>query len=151
MTQHPITLDVRATDRGVEVKAAASIGRAFEGAKSLQAELRCIEIEYASVLAAASGALASAGKGRLRDPRAFWFAGKYLCEFIGRLESNGFYLVEKNVTLAKHLAISRASVEKIMSFLRRYKDPLEIDTSVPWSAYRDNKEHLRRTARRRKR
>jgi len=140
MTQYPVVLEVEETAAGWRVRAATAIERALERPTSLQAELRCIELDYQATLAAVREALASAGKGRDRDPRAFWYAGKYLADFIGRLESHGFYLVEKNIAPARHLGISRASVEKMMAFYQRYPDPFQIDTSVPWSAYRDNKE-----------
>ena len=139
-TQYPVVLEVKTTEKGLQVQAATSIDRALENGKSLQAELRCIEVDYRTTLAGVKEALGSAGKGRFRDPRAFWFAGKYLAEFIARVESHGFYLVGKNITPAKHLGISRASVEKMMSFYGRYADPFLIDISVPWTLYRDNKE-----------
>ena len=140
MTRYPVVLTVAVTDRRADVKATTSIDRALDGGKSLQAELRCIEIDYGTTLAAVKQSLASAAKGRFRDPRGSWFAGKYLADFIARLESHGFYLVGKNTTPARHLDSSRASVEKMMAFYHRYPDPFEIDTSVPWSKYRDNKE-----------
>ena len=143
MTQYPIVLEIEETDKGQRVRATTSVSRALEEAKTLQAELRCIEVDYRTTLAAAKAALASAGSGRYRDPRAYWFAGKHLAEFIDRLESHGFYLVEKNITPAKHLGISRASVEKMMAFYQRYPDPFKIDVSIPWSVYRDNKETVR--------
>jgi hypothetical protein len=139
-TQYPVVLEVKAADKGIQVQATTSIDRALRDAKSLQAQLRCIEVDYRTTLAAVREALGSTGKGCFRDPRAFWFAGKYLTEFIARLESHAFYLVEKNITPAKHLGISRASVEKMMAFYGRYPDPFRIDTSVPWALYRDNKE-----------
>lgn len=140
MSQYPIVLEVKINDNGVQVRATTAIERALKNAKSLEAELRCIELDYGSTLAAVRGALGSAAKGRLRDPRAFWFAGKYLAEFLGRLESHGFYLVDKNKTPAKHLGISRASVEKMIAFYSRYDDPFQIDASVAWCVYRDNRE-----------
>ena len=63
-------------------------------------------------------ALASAGEGLFRDSRAYWFAGKYLADFVSRLESHGFYLVDKNKTPAKHLDISRASVSSSWALWR---------------------------------
>jgi hypothetical protein len=140
MMQYPVVLAIEETQGGQRVRATTAIERALEHPASLQAELRCIEVDYRTTLAAVKGALASAGKGRYRDPRAFWFAGKHLAEFIARLESHGFYLVEKNITPAKHLGISRASVEKMISFYQRYPDPFKIDASVSWSTYRDNRE-----------
>jgi hypothetical protein len=140
MTQYPVVIEVKTSEGRLQVQAATSIDRAFEAPQSLQAELRCIEVDYQTTLAAVQQALASAGKGRYRDPRAFWFAGKYLAEFITRLEAHGFYLVEKNIAPARHLGISRASVEKMIAFYQRYPDPFKIDASVPWSTYRDNRE-----------
>ena len=140
MTQYPIVLEARVTDAGIEAKATTSLDRAMGAARPLEADLRCIEIDYQATLAAVKGALASAGDGLFRDPRAYWFAGKYLAEFLDRLQGHGFYLVEKNIAPATHLGISRASVEKMIAFFRRYPNPFEIDTSVPWSRYRDNAE-----------
>ncbi len=140
MTQYPIVLEVKETDKGLRIRATTSVSRALEQAKSLQSELRCIELDYGATLAAVREALASAGKRGHRDPRAYWFAGKYLAEFIGRLEGHGFYLVGKNTTPAEHIGMSRASVEKMMAFYQRYPDPFKIDRSVPWSKYRDNRE-----------
>ena len=140
MTHYPVALEVQKTETGLRVRATTAIERALEHAGSLQAELRCIELDYQTTLAAVREALASAGTARYRDPRAFWFAGKYLAEFIARLEAHGFYLVEKNIAPARHLGISRASVEKMIAFHQRYPDPFKIDTSIPWCAYRDNKE-----------
>ena len=140
MIQYPVALNVTATEKGLRVEASTSIERALRDARTLEAELHCIEVDYQVTLVAVKAVLAAAGRGRHRDPRAYWFAGKYLAEFIARLEAHGFYLVEKNRTPARHLGISRASVEKMMAFYQRYPDPFKIDTSVPWSKYRDNKE-----------
>ena len=140
MRQYPVVLEVRVTDKGEQVRATTDIERAMKNAKSLEDELRCIELDYSSTLAAVRGLLGSTGKGRFRDPRVFWFVGKFLAEFIRRLELHGFYLVDKNKTPAKHLGISRASIEKMIAFYRRYDDPFQIDVSVPWCVYRDNKE-----------
>ncbi|MGO8703448.1 MAG: hypothetical protein ACLQVA_06485 [Candidatus Brocadiia bacterium] len=146
MTQYPVVLEAKVTDAGVEVKATTSLGRAMGAARPLEADLRCIEIDYQTTLAAVKGALSSARDGRYRDPRAYWFAGKYLAEFLDRLQGHGFYLVEKNIAPATHLGISRASVEKMIAFFHRYPNPFEIDTSVPWSKYRDNIEGSMNTA-----
>jgi hypothetical protein len=140
MRQYPVVLELKKTDKGLEVRATTSIERALENAKWLEAELRCIELDYQVTLSAVKGALSWGNKGRFNDPRAFWFVGKYLGEFVGRLESHGFYLVGKNTTPAKHLGISKSSIEKMIAFYRRYADPFKIDVSVPWSRYRDNKE-----------
>lgn len=142
MRQYPVVLELKKKDRGLQVQATTSVERALENAKSLQSELRCIELDYNITLAAVKQALASVEEDRFRDPRAFWYAGKYLAEFIARLQSHGFYLVGKNTTPAEHLGISKSSVEKMMAFYHRYPDPYQIDISIPWSKYRDNKEAL---------
>lgn len=140
MTQYPVALEMRTTAKGTAIKATTSVDRVLDGARSLEEELRCIEIDYRTALAAAKEALASAGTGRFRNARSYWFAGKYVAEFIDRLGSRGFYLVGKNKTPAEHLGISKSSVAKMIAFYRRYPDPFEIDVSTPWSVYRDNKE-----------
>lgn len=140
MKQYPVVLEVKVDGDALQVKATTSIERALENGRSLQAELRCIELDYQITLSAMKQALALGSRERSGNPRAFWFAGMYLGKFLKRLESHGFYLVGKNTTPAKHLGMSRASVEKILAFYRRYDDPFKIDTSIPWSTYRDNKE-----------
>ena len=144
MTQYPVILDLRDSGDQTQVTATTSIDRALDDAESLHAELRCIEIDYRTTLAGVRQALASAGTGKDLDPRAFWFAGKCLVEFVERLESHGFYLVGKNETPARHLSMSKSSVWKMMAFYRRYPDVFKIDLSIPWSVYRDNKEHQKR-------
>lgn len=138
--QYPVILEVMTANEGLRVRATTSIERALDDAKSLQEDLRCIELDYSTTLTAVNAALAAGRNSRSRDPRPFWYAGKYLSDFITRLNSHGFYLVKKNITPAEHLGISRASVEKMMAFYRRYPDPFKINASVPWSTYRDNKE-----------
>ena len=145
MRQYPVVLELKKKDKGLQVQATTSVERALENANSLQAELHCIELDYNITLAAVKQALASVEEERFRDPRAFWYAGKYLVEFIARLQSHGFYLVGKNTTPAEHLGISRASVAKMMAFYNRYPDPYKIDISISWSKYRDNKEALIKT------
>jgi hypothetical protein len=140
MTQYPLMLDLTTSGNKTRVRATTAIDRALDGGESLQAVLRCIEIDYRATIAAVRAALASAGAGKSREPRAYWFAGKWLAEFIERLEAQGFYLVGKNRTPARHVGKSTSSVGKMMAFYRRHPDPFKIDTSVPWSTYRDNKE-----------
>jgi hypothetical protein len=140
MTQHPLVLEVTTAGGRTQVKATTSIERALEGGRSLEAELRFVEIDYRATLAGDGAALASAGRGRYRDARAYWLAGKYLADFMDRLEAQGFYLVEMNETPARHLGVSKSSVYKAIAFYRRHPDPRKIDLSIPWSAYRDNKE-----------
>ena len=143
MRQYPVILEVKKTDKDLEVRATTSIERALENAKWLESELRCIELDYQVTIAAVKRALSWGNKERFKDSRAFWFAGKYMAEFVARLESHGFYLVGKNTTPAKHLGISKSSVEKMIAFYSRYSDPFKIDVSVPWCIYRDNKEARR--------
>jgi len=140
MILHPVVLEIERDAKGERIRASTSVDRALTDARSLEADLRCIELDYGITLAAVRQALTAAASGRRRDPRAFWFAGKHLTDFMGRLELRGFYLVDKNKTPARHLGLSRASVEKMLAFCRRYADPFAIDPSVPWSRYRDNKD-----------
>jgi hypothetical protein len=140
MTQYPVVLEAKTGGDRITVKATTSIERALTGDKSIEAELRFIEMDYQATLAAAHAALASAGTGLGRDPRAYWLVGKYLADFMDRLEAHGFYLVDMNKTPARHLGMSESSIGKIIAFYRRYPDPRTIDLSVPWSTYRDNKE-----------
>jgi hypothetical protein len=141
MTQYPLMLEVREQKGRHVVKATTSIERALEGGDSLQGDLRLVEVDYAVTLAAIKAALAAAGRGRTRDLRAYWFAGKHLSDFLDRLESSGFYLVGKNTTPARHLGISSSSIWRMLSFYRHHPDPSTIDTSVPWSTYREHPEH----------
>jgi hypothetical protein len=140
MTQYPVVLETKAAGDKTRVKATTSIERALADDKSLEAELRFIEIDYQASIAAARTALASAGTGMYRDQRAYWLAGKYLADFMERLERHGFYLVDMNKTPARHLGMSESSIKRIIAFYRRYPDPRRIDLKIPWSTYRDNKE-----------
>ena len=140
MTEYPVVLEAKTTGDSVKVKATTSIERALTGDRSLEAELRFIEMDYQATLGGARAALGSAGTGRRRDARAYWLAGKYLADFMDRLEAHGFYLVDMNKTPARHLGMSGSSISKAIAFYRRYPDPFSIDTSIPWSTYRDNKE-----------
>lgn len=140
MTHYPIVLEAKGVGGAFKVKATTSIERALTDDKSIEAELRFIEMDYEATLAAARAALSAAGKGMKRDPRAYWLAGKYLADFMDRLDGHGFYLVDPNETPARHLGTSASSVYKAIAFYRRYPDPSSIDLSIPWSTYRDNKE-----------
>jgi len=140
MTQHPLALQVVETPKGTMIKASTSLEKAVQDPERLQDRLRCIEIRYRATLAAIKECLACAGKGTNKDPRAYWFAGMYMAQFLETVETMGFYVLKKNITLAKHLGISRASVEKMIAFYKRYSDPAVLDMSIPWTAYRDNKE-----------
>jgi hypothetical protein len=140
MTQYPVVIRVVGEGDGMQVKATTSVELALKGGKSLEAELSCIEIDYQAMLAAVRAALVSAGKGKSRDPRAYWFAGKYLAEFMERLEAHGFYLVGKNTTPAAHLGMSASSVKRMIAFHGRYRDPFSIDPTVPLTAYREHRE-----------
>jgi hypothetical protein len=133
-------LEATESQAGTRVRASTSLERALTDAQRLHAQLRCIEFDYAATLGAAKECLAASGRASNKDPRAYWFAGKYMADFLRRIEAKGFYLADKNHTLAAHVGISRASVEKILSFHSRYQDPTGIDVSIPWSVYRDNKE-----------
>jgi hypothetical protein len=140
MTQFPVALETKSSGDIIRVKATTSVERALTGDKSIEAELRFIEMDYQASLAAARAALASAGTGARRDARAYWLVGKHLADFMDRLEAHGFYLVEPNETPARHLGISGSSVYRAIAFYRRYRDPRSIDLAIPWSIYRDNKE-----------
>jgi hypothetical protein len=124
-------------------KATTSLDKATKDVKGLKDALRGIEIDYAATIAAARRAISDGHRARGSDSRAYWLAGKQLNDFLRRLESQGHYLVRKNHTMAAHLGIGRASVEKIISFHLRYESPSKIDLSIPWGVYRDNKEASR--------
>jgi hypothetical protein len=140
MTLHPVALETKSSGDELVVKATTSVELAFSGDKSIEAELRFVEMDYQASLAAARAALRTAGTGSNRDPRAYWLVGKHLAGFMDRLGDHGFYLVEPNETPARDLGISGSSVYKAIAFYRRYPDPRSIDLTIPWSAYRDNKE-----------
>lgn len=139
MTLFPLVIQSVQGEAGGVMRASTSVERALADAQGLGAQLRCIELDYAATLGAARACLADSGKANDKDPRAYWYAGKYIAEFLRRIEAKGFYLADKNHTLAAHLGISRASVEKILAFHSRYRDPAAIDLRVPWTVYRDNK------------
>jgi len=141
--EYPIIIEMVPDGDGMQARATTSIERAFEAGRSIEDELRSVETDYESTIAGVREALASAGTGRSRDSRAYWLAGRLLAGFMTRLEQRGFYLVDKNGTPARHVGVSKTSVGKMIAFHRRYPDPSLIDTSIPWSVYRDNRE-LRR-------
>jgi hypothetical protein len=139
MTRYPVDIRVTSAGETFRVKAATSIDKVVQGTRNLESELRGIETDYAVTLAAVARALKEGHRARGSDPRAYWLAGKHLHDFLTRLESQGYYLVRKNHSMAKALGIGRASVEKIISFYLRYESPLKIDLSIPWATHRDNK------------
>ncbi len=140
MTQYPVVIEVTGTGDRSRVKATTSIERALEGGRSIEADLRFVEMDYQATLAGAGAALASAGRSRYRDPRAYWLAGRFLADFLDRLEMHDFYLVDMNKAPARHLGVSESSIKRIIAFYRRYPDQRNIDMTIPWSTYRDNKE-----------
>lgn len=140
MTVYPVVIHAKQEKDQLSFKATTSLDKATKDVKGLKQALRGIEIDYAATIAAARRAIKDGHRARGSDPRAYWLAGKYLHDFLTRLEAQRYYLVRKNHTMAAHLGIGRASVEKIISFHLRYESPSKIDLSIPWGVYRDNRE-----------
>jgi hypothetical protein len=120
-------------------KAAAAIEKLRVSSGNFFAELKCAEIDYEITLATAKKALSLSAANKRSDPRAYWFVGKALNDYLARLEEMGFYLLKQNRTFSRDLGISESSVKKILAFQRRYPNLTMIDSSIPWSRYRDNK------------
>lgn len=119
-------------------KATTSIDKVREAPTDIHAQLAYLEEDYSILIDAVRSCLVAANRQRKVNPRLMWLAGDYLYNFLKRLDGFGFYLVRQNHTLARDVGISRASVEKVISFRRRFPRLSLIDPTIPWNKYRDN-------------
>lgn len=129
----------------IKFKAAASMDKLFHDAAPLERQLEAIEMAYTIALAGTCKALEMSKIGTKTDPRAYWFAAEKLKEFTGYLIKMGFYLEDENDTFARDLEIAKSSLIKIRSFYNRMPDILQIDPSITWNFYRENKAPLQKS------
>jgi hypothetical protein len=136
---HPIKILAVPSDGHRKFVAGTSLAGVADDPDSTRFLLQGIELEYRTAVAAAREALQTARRGRRVDPRAYWWAAKYINDFLERLKSYGFFLENASQTLCRDLAVSRSSITKMLAFYRRVPDPGRIDPAVSWNRYRENK------------
>jgi len=122
------------------IRATTSVERLAQPSRGVERDLRAVELDYAVTLAAVKEALAQAARPEHRhDPRAYWLAGGAILSLVDRMSENGFYLVRQNATLARDLGLAEVSVRKVVAFRRRFPRISDVDPSIPWAKYRDNR------------
>ncbi len=122
------------------IRATTSVERLAQPSRGVERDLRAVELDYAVTLAAVREALTQAARPEHRhDARAYWLAGSAILSLLDRLSENGFYLVRQNATLARDLGLAEVSVRKVVAFRRRFPRISDVDPSIPWAKYRDNR------------
>ncbi|MBM4175554.1 MAG: hypothetical protein FJ213_05190 [Ignavibacteria bacterium] len=138
-------LPIRIIKQGGNLKATTSVDTLYDNRKSIRQELGYIEQDYGSLVRVLRELLTSSKSAQKSDPRILWLIGDYLLSFFERLDSLGFYLVKQNETVARDISTSESSIEKILSFRRRFSFISLVDSSIPWSQYRENKVPIKQT------
>ena len=120
-------------------KATTSIEKLVEKSDNTRQALAYVQQDYQLLIEAIRCILNMTFRVKNSDPRLYWLVGDHIIRFLDRIDDIGFYLLEQNQTLARDTGISKVSIEKIVSFRRRFRRLSSIDPSILWSEYRDNK------------
>jgi len=130
---------VKIVKHGASFKVTTSVDSVYENRRNIRHELDYIEHDYFALIKVLHELHSRSKITQKSDPRSFWLIGEYVISFLQRLDSLGFYLVKQNATIARDISMSESSIEKILSFRKRFPFISLIDPAIPWSQYRDNK------------
>lgn len=109
---------------------------------NIRLELSFIEYDYILLTETLKRILSTLSKEKKKDPRLFWLIGDFIINYSDRLSDMGYYLMNQNKTIARDIEISETSIEKILSFRKRFQSINLIDFSIAWGKYRENKVKL---------
>jgi hypothetical protein len=138
-------LPVRIVRQGETLKATSSIDSLYESGQNIRHKLDYIECDYRALVKILRELYSTAKSAQRFDPRIVWLIGDYVISFFSRLDALGFYLVNQNETIAHDISISKSSMQRILSFRKRFSSISFVDPSIPWSRYRDKKVPLKWT------
>lgn len=80
------------------------------------------------------------GKGRGVNPLHFWRIGDSLLAYLGRQpHQDSFVLRDPYGHFARDLPVSKSTLQKAVTFRRRFEAPEAIDTTKGWDYYREAK------------
>lgn len=122
-----------------KLKATTSVDTLYNERKNIRHELDFIEKDYNLLTKILKDIYSFTKLHKKPDPRYFWLIGENIISFLRRLDSMGYYLVKQNATIARDISISESSLKKILSFRKRFLSVSSIDSTIPWSKYRENK------------
>ncbi|MGC8719214.1 MAG: hypothetical protein ACP5TY_04305 [Thermodesulforhabdaceae bacterium] len=120
-------------------KATTSMDKLNEKSKNIRQELAYLEEDYSVLIKTIRDIIAVSSQSRRTDPRLYWLVGDMIIRFLERIDDIGFYLMQQNNTLARDIGVSQSSIEKIVSFRRRFSKLSMVNPTIPWAKYRDNK------------
>ncbi len=123
------------------LSATTSIDQLQEKKKNIRQDLSYIETDYNTLISTVKSLLLKSEKSKndKKDPRIYWLIGEYISVFLKRIDHLDYYLLLQNKTLGKSIGVSESSIEKIMSFYKKFTSIALVDPSLPWSKYRENK------------
>ncbi len=118
-------------------RAATSFQEIQKRAKHIRQDLTYIESDYEILMTAIQKTLELAEKENSKriDARFYWLIGDYILSFLSRVDSLGYYLLEQNTTIGKHLGVSKTTIYRILVLRRKIEAPVFIDPDVPWTKY----------------
>ncbi len=131
---------VKIVKQNNQFRATTSISQLKEKTCNIRQDLSYIAIDYSVLISTIQVFLGLLNNSKCKkNPRIFWVIGDYIIAFLKRMDQLGYYLVQQNTTLGKSIGISESSVEKVISFYKRFSNIKLIDPSISWAKYRDNK------------
>lgn len=78
-------------------------------------------------------------KGRV-NPLHFWYVGDSLIPYLsGQPQQDSFVLHEPYHHFARDLSVSKSTLEKAVTFRRRFGSPQAVDTTKSWDYYRESR------------
>ncbi len=123
-------------------KAATSIGSFAGSERSVRLDLRLIEGRYTTAVLGVRHLLATPAEDGQRDPRLYWLAGDAILSLLDCISDLGFYLHRQNYSLSRDVGVSQTTIKEMRAFRRRVASIAQVDPSVPWSKYRDDREPI---------
>lgn len=120
-------------------KVTTSVDSVYDNRRNIRQELEYIQHDYLALTKVLRDLYSRTRTTKKSDPRTFWLIGDYVISFFQRLDSLGFYLVKQNETIARDISMSVSSIEKILSFRKRFPFISLVDPAISWSQYRENK------------
>jgi hypothetical protein len=120
-------------------KAATSIDSLRVPTRNVRQELNYVEADYTILIRNVRDTLSISSKNRSKDPRLYWLVGDAILRFLDRMNELELYLAHQNRTLARETGLSRSSIEKILSFRRRFPRLSMVDPTITWARYREKK------------
>ncbi|MEA3485687.1 MAG: hypothetical protein U9R03_03150 [Candidatus Aerophobetes bacterium] len=138
--RYPIQIQVMEKDKGNTVfKVSLPVESILNSSDRLDELLSNVEKEYTQTIQECKELLKKSTSEKRANSKVYWIIGDLILKFMRRLDHTPFYLRNQCAFFARDLGLSQTSIWKIIRFRKKILKKDLIDSTTPWSLYREGK------------